>query len=189
MGGALAVVAAACAVLALSCTAGQQTTDTSASDPVARGRYLTTVAGCNDCHTPGGLYGAPDSTRLLSGSEVGWTGFWGTTFARNLTPDSTGLAAWSEEDIVRALRQGQRPDGSPILPPMPWPAYANLTDEDARAIAAFLKSIPAVNHPVPDRLPPGTPAPTALVFPPPPAWDGQNLPPPPTAPADTSAAP
>ncbi len=135
-----------------------------------------------DCHTPGTLYGAPDTTRLLSGSELGWQGPWGTTYARNLTPDpETGLGKWTQADIVKALRIGQRPDGSPILPPMPWPSYARLSDEDLHALAAYLKSIPAVNHKVPDRLPPGTKAPAALIFPPPPAWDAQNLPPPPGA--------
>jgi hypothetical protein len=110
--------------------------------------------------------------RRLAGSEVGWTGPWGTSYARNLTPDSaTGIGAWSEDDIVKALRTGQRADGSELLPPMPWPNYAQMTDEDAYALAAYLKSIPAVSHGVPDKLPPGQGAPAALVFPPPPAWD------------------
>src|SRR5882672_3685542 len=64
---------------------------------VARGLYLTTVMSCNDCHTPGGLFGAPDFWRKLSGSELGWKGPWGTSFARNLTPDTdTGIGYWSE---------------------------------------------------------------------------------------------
>ena len=70
---------------------------------------------------------------------------------------------------------------------MPWPIYTHLTDEDAHAVAAYLKTIPAVSHHVPDRLPPGAKAPAALVFPPPPAWDAQNLPPPSAAATDTSA--
>src|SRR5689334_8822018 len=53
----------------------------------ARGGYLVSIAGCNDCHTPGTFYGAPDHARLLSGSEMGWAGPWGTVYAANLTPD------------------------------------------------------------------------------------------------------
>jgi mono/diheme cytochrome c family protein len=173
------------AVFAISCA--NQKAEAPATSPVERGRYLVNVMGCGDCHTPGTLYGAPDATRLLSGSELGWTGPWGTTYARNLTPDSTGIAGWSEQDIVNAIKLGQRPDKSPILPPMPWPTFASLTDEDAHAVAAYLLSIPPVSHRVPDRLPPGTIAPTALTFPPPPAWDAQNLPPPAAAGGDTAA--
>jgi mono/diheme cytochrome c family protein len=91
-------------------------------DSIARGRYLVTISGCNDCHTPGYLYGVPDTTRLLSGSEVGWQGPWGVSYARNLTPDSTtGIGTWTSEQIVNAIRAGLRPDGSPIPPAaMPW---------------------------------------------------------------------
>jgi mono/diheme cytochrome c family protein len=169
------------AVVAISCASRQAAAPTTSLSPVERGKYLVTVLGCGDCHTPGSLYGAPDTTRLLAGSELGWTGPWGTSYPRNLTPDSTGIGSWSEEDIVHAIRTGQRPDHSPLMPPMPWPDFAHLTDDDARAVAAYLKTIPAVSHRVPDRLPPGAPAPTALVFPPPPAYDAQNLPPPPGA--------
>src|SRR2546428_607543 len=54
---------------------------------VARGAYLVSFAGCDDCHSPGALYGFPDSTRRLSGSELGWQGPWGVSYGRNLTPD------------------------------------------------------------------------------------------------------
>ena len=157
----------------------------SAADQLARGKYLSIVGGCIDCHTPGTFYGAQDTTRNLSGSELGWTGPWGTTYPRNLTPDpETGLGKYSAEDIVRAIRAGQRLDGSAMLPPMPWPNYAQMTDEDLLALATYLKAIPAVSHKVPDRLAPGIKPPAALTFPPPPAWDAQNLPPPPAAPAE-----
>ena len=137
------------------------------------GRRLTVVTGCVDCHTPGTMYGAPDMSRNLSGSELGWSGPWGTTYASNLTPDpATGLGEWNEEQIVTAFRTGKRPDGSPILPPMPWPNYASLTDEEAYAIAAYLKSLPPVVHAKVATVPPGQkPTTPALTFPPPPAWD------------------
>jgi len=104
------------------------------------------------------------------------------TYPRNLTPDpETGIGNWSEDDIVKAFRTGQRADGSAILPPMPWPGYAHMPDEDAYAIAAYLKSLPPVKHKVPDKLPPGAKmlATTAFNLPmPPPAWDAPRTPPP-----------
>jgi len=158
-----------------------------AVDPITRGKYLVMVAGCNDCHTPGSLYGQPDTTRLLSGSELGWQGPWGVSYARNLTPDlETGLGAWTEDDIVQALRTGKKKSGVPILPPMPWPEFAGMSAEDLRAVAVYLKSIPPVKHKVPDIVPPTQKATgSILVFPPPPAWDAQNLPAP--APAETQS--
>ncbi|MBI1796435.1 MAG: c-type cytochrome [Candidatus Eisenbacteria bacterium] len=147
-------------------------------EKLARGEHLVVVLGCGDCHTPGSLYGAPDAHRLLSGSELGWTGPWGTSYARNITPDSTtGIGTWSADDIVKAIRVGQRPDGSPILPPMPWQDFANLTDDEAYAVAAYIKSVAPVAHKVSDRLRPGVRAPAALVFPPPPKWDAPLTPP------------
>ena len=142
------------------------------SKQVARGEYLVTAMGCGDCHTPGTLYGSPDFSRRLSGSELGWKGPWGVTYARNLTPDETGLAKWSEKDIVNALRTGMRPDGSVLQPPMPWPNLVRLSDEDAYAVAAYLKSLPAISHKVPDRVAPSQPvAGSVIEFPPPSAWD------------------
>ena len=145
-----------------------------------RGEYLATVIGCNDCHTPGVLFGAPDFSRKLSGSELGWRGPWGVTYARNLTPDlETGIGKWSEAEIVKALRTGQRPDGSVLLPPMPYQDFAIMTDNDAYAIAAYLKSIPPIQHKVPDRVPPGQePTGSFLTFPAPSAWDAPRKPPP-----------
>lgn len=144
-----------------------------AVDPVARGEYLTTIMGCNDCHTPGYLYGAPDDTRKLSGSEVGWAGPWGVAFAANLTPDpETGLGNWSDEEIITALKTGQRPDGRMLAPFMPYQNFASLTDEDVQAIVAYLRSLPPIVHAEPAPVPPGeTYAGTAVQMPPPSAWD------------------
>jgi mono/diheme cytochrome c family protein len=140
------------------------------------GERLTYVGGCNDCHTPGTFYGNADAKRRLSGSELGWEGPWGVTYPRNLTPDmETGIGKWTEDDIVRAIRTGVRPDKSPLLPPMPWPMYAHMTDQEAYAVAAYLKSMPPVKHKVPDRQPANGKAIGArLTFPPPPAWDMQH---------------
>ncbi len=184
-GAALVVFAAALGLVGLaSCTAkapeGGSATGTAATpaamtpeQKIARGRYLVTIGSCNDCHTPGFFYNAPDSARLLSGSELGWVGPWGTSHAANLTPDmETGIGKYTEDEIVKTFRTGVRPNGSPLQPPMPWMNLAFMNDEDAYAIAAFLKSIPPVVHQVPATSPPGTkPGPHDFVFPPPSAWD------------------
>jgi hypothetical protein len=173
----LAAFAAAVAVasVTVSCSppAQQASAGPSAADTLARGKYLVTLMGCQDCHTPGTFYGAPDASRQLSGSEVGWHGPWGVSYARNLTPDrETGLGTWSREQIVTALRTGQRPDGTPLMPPMPWPNYSALTDADAVAVAAYLQSIPAVAHRVPAKIAAGQPVTgPAIAIPPPGAWD------------------
>jgi mono/diheme cytochrome c family protein len=140
---------------------------------VELGRKLVMVSACNDCHTPGTLFGAPDFDRELSGSELGWQGPWGTTYARNLTPDlETGLGYYKEQEIVDALKSGRRLDGEPMLPPMPWQNLAAYSDNELHAIAAFILSVKAVSHKVPDKLAPGTP-PTGsfVVFPAPSSWD------------------
>jgi len=166
------------AALTLSCRRAPRVTEnrevvSTQRDKLQRGEYLAVVAGCDDCHTPGGMYGAMDKSRRMSGSELGWKGPWGTSYSRNLTPDvETGIGSWTEEDIVRALRTGVARDGRKLLPPMPWPNYARYSDDDAYALAAYLKSLPAVQHRVPLVVPPdGTPEGAVLAIPPPPAWD------------------
>lgn len=140
---------------------------------LARGEYLATTMGCNDCHTPGTLFGGPDFARRLAGSEVGWKGPWGISFARNLTPDlETGIGYWSEDELVNALRTGLKNDGKPMLPPMPWPNCTRLTDEDIHALAGYLLSLPPVKHKVPDALPPGgSYSGPVIEMPAPGAWD------------------
>jgi mono/diheme cytochrome c family protein len=118
---------------------------------IERGRYLATIGGCGDCHTPGYFLGKPDLKRELGGSEVGFEiPAVGVFYGPNLTPDKeTGLGAWSEADIIKALKTGVRPDGRQLVPVMPWPALAKLTPGDARAIVAYLKSLPPVKNKVP----------------------------------------
>jgi mono/diheme cytochrome c family protein len=180
----LAALAAAVATLSCAKPAEKTPAPMTEAQKVERGLYLTTIEGCNDCHTPGTFYGAPDFGRKLSGSELGWVGPWGTSYARNLTPDmETGLGKWSADDIVKAIRTGQRPDATVLVPPMPWQMFSNLTDEDAYAIAAYLKSLPPVSHKVPDKKAPGSkPDKNDWVLPAPPAWDAPKA-----AAADTAA--
>jgi mono/diheme cytochrome c family protein len=137
-----------------------------ASDPqIERGRYLASFGGCMDCHTRGYFFGKPDMANYLAGSEVGFEipGL-GVFHGPNLTPDKeTGLGNWTSEQIVAALQKGVRPDGRMLAPIMPWRALANLTKEDALAIAAYLKSLPPVRNKVPGPFGP-TEKPTSFVM-------------------------
>jgi mono/diheme cytochrome c family protein len=122
-----------------------------AESPATRGKYLATVAGCNDCHTPGYFFGKPDMARFLGGSEVGFEipGL-GVFHGPNLTPDKeSGLGNWGSEQIVTAIQTGFRPDGRGLAPIMPWRAFASLSKSDAQAIAAYLQSLPPVKNKVP----------------------------------------
>ena len=123
----------------------------SAETQVERGKYLVELGGCTDCHTPGNFLGHPDLARYLGGSDVGFgiPGH-GVFVGPNLTPDKeTGLGNWTEQQIVTAITKGERPDGRMLAPVMPWMGLSHLTHSDALAIAAFLKSIPAVKNKVP----------------------------------------
>lgn len=116
---------------------------------VARGKYLVTIGGCSDCHTPGTFLGKPDMSRYLGGSDVGFALPQGVFVGRNLTPDkATGLGTWTRRQIVTALTTGVRPDGRVLAPIMPWRAFSHLTPRDALAIATYLKSLPPVVHKV-----------------------------------------
>ena len=122
-----------------------------AGDLVERGRYLVTVMDCSGCHNQGAMSPNPQAGYL----EGGTFGFdmpgAGIFWPPNLTPHpENGLGAWSEAEIVAALRTGARPDGRQLSPVMPWPNYAKLTDADAQAIAAYLKSLPPSARKVPD---------------------------------------
>jgi hypothetical protein len=90
---------------------------------------------------------------LIGGDFTSFTLPFGIVYSANLTPDKeTGLGNWTEEMFIKALRTGMHlgAEGRPILPPMPWPEFRNFTDEDLKAIFAFLKSIPAIHNPVSD---------------------------------------
>ena len=152
-----------------------------AVDAVDRGRYLVTVAGCNDCHTPfkmGPNGPEPDMTRMLAGhpqelqmppapagqgpwvwsgaaTNTAFAGPWGVSYASNLTPEpNTGLGIWTEELFIKALRTGRHwGQARPILPPMPWQNYSRMTDDDLKAMYAYLRTIPPVANSVPESIP------------------------------------
>jgi hypothetical protein len=141
-----------------------------------RGKYFVTVMDCNGCHTPF-KNGEPDMTRMLSGhpqnvpisgkpamapgfsteineTNTAWAGPWGVSFTTNLTPDrATGIGAWTEQTFINAIRQGKRSGaGRPLLPPMPWRMYGQLTDDDLKSIFAYLRTIPAIANRVPNAI-------------------------------------
>src|SRR5271170_81068 len=132
---------------------------------IDRGKYLVTIASCNDCHTPGYFLGKPDFSRTLAGSEVGFTipGL-GAFVGRNLTPDKeTGLGGWTDDQIISAITAGVRPDGRKLAPIMPWQELAHLSSDDARAIVAYLRSLPPVKNAIPGPFGPKE-TPSTLVF-------------------------
>lgn len=139
---------------------------------VNRGRYLVEIAGCAACHTDGALIGEPNGARLLAGSYLGiaYTNpfrdtFPGVAYPSNLTPDPrTGLGNRSDAQIAAAIRSGDPTSGAGHLVVMSWPLYQQMSDDDVNAIVMYLRSIPAVEHQVPERVPPGTRAKTLYVY-------------------------
>ncbi|MFN7965083.1 MAG: diheme cytochrome c-553 [Acidobacteriota bacterium] len=155
--------------------------DPSQFPEIERGRYLVTVSGCNDCHTPLKLTPngpVPDESRLLSGHpenfklgpapklESGWmfvgadtmtafVGPWGVSYARNITSDTeTGIGWMPLEMFVQSMRTGKHfGAGRPILPPMPVQNFKYFTDEDLKAIHAYLLSTKPVKNHVPESVP------------------------------------
>jgi mono/diheme cytochrome c family protein len=182
--GACAVALAAFTFAAEAADGARKVAATRAATQVERGKYIVSTAGCHDCHTPfkptadGGA--EPDMTRALSGHpqdllmppapalpEGPWlvvssgtntahAGPWGVSFTANLTPDpDTGIGTWTARNFRDTIRTGRHfGRGREILPPMPWPVYRNLTDEDLDAVFAYLQSIPPIRNRVPEPLPP-----------------------------------
>lgn len=118
-----------------------------AETPVERGRYLVEVIGaCANCHTPKGPQGDIAARHLAGGFEIREE--FGTAVASNITADAaTGIGAWTDGEIIRAIREGKGRDGRVLGPPMPYPFYRGLSDSDVRAMVAYLRSIrPVVNQ-------------------------------------------
>ena len=148
------------------------------------GEHLVTVSACHDCHTPKKMtdHGPDiDSSLLLSGHPsqldlpdlnrheleskgvtattdlTSWVGAWGISYTANLTSDATGIGNWKEEQFIYAIRNGVMKglSGSrPMLPPMPWQMYRNMTDDELKAIFAYLKSTKPIHNIVPQPTPP-----------------------------------
>lgn len=146
---------------------------------VKRGEYLVNTIGCDDCHSPKKMgamgpeviaelrFSGYPSNRPLPQGDTGIThkgmailnqdltcaiGPWGTTFSANITSDSTGIGNWTEAQFIKAIREGKSKglDGNrPLLPPMPWQNFAKMTDEDLKAIFAYLTTTKPVRNVVP----------------------------------------
>ncbi len=117
---------------------------------LARGTYLMEgIVACGNCHTPKDAGAVPIEAMRLAGAFVIQEPVF-KAYAPNITMDEeTGIGTWSDEEIILAIREGVRPDGTIIGPPMPMPSYRNMSDYDARAIVAYLRSVPPVRNVVP----------------------------------------
>lgn len=148
------------------------------------GEHLVLIGGCHDCHSPKkmtpkgpevdfslALSGhpakmpIPDVNRkemeskglIVTQTLTSWVGPWGVSFAANLTSDQTGTGNWEESNFITALRKGKHKGVETerdILPPMPWQMYQKMTDEELKAIFAYLRSTKPIKNVVPEPLPP-----------------------------------
>lgn len=151
---------------------------------IERGKYLVNAMGCDDCHSPkrmgpngveiiqelrfsGYPSNAPVQEIDKENLQKGWVLFagdltssvgpWGQSFSANITSDATGIGNWSEENFLTAIKKGKYKgieSGRDLLPPMPWFAYKNLTDEDLKSIFAFLQTTNPVQNVVPAPIAP-----------------------------------
>ena len=166
----------------LSCTQAGENKPLTQEEMVALGKYIVSTSACNECHTPkiftpNGT--VSDTTRFLAGFPQdeklpsldinllttdkwvsrylsAWVGPWGISYASNLTPDNaTGLGAVTEAMFIKTLREGKlKGVGRPLLPPMPWKEVGKKTDEDLKAIYAYLRTIKPIHNQVPQPVPP-----------------------------------
>ena len=152
------------------------------------GEHLVAIVGCNDCHTPKKMtpqgpdldnslmlsghpaqMPAPEVNRkememkglIVTSTLTAWVGPWGISYAANLTSDATGIGNWEESSFIRALREGKYKgiaSARSLLPPMPWLMYKNMTDDELKAIFAYLKSTKPISNVVPLAQPPASAA-------------------------------
>ncbi|WP_376092023.1 c-type cytochrome [Roseomonas sp. CCTCC AB2023176] len=116
---------------------------------VARGRYIVeSIGGCGNCHTPQGPNGPLPGQHLAGGAVFDEPPF--RAVASNITPDpETGIGRWTDAQLALAIREGKRPDGRIIGPPMPIELYRGISDRDLSAIVAYLRTVPPVRNAVP----------------------------------------
>jgi mono/diheme cytochrome c family protein len=164
----VAVIAAA-TTLVTATSSGAQQPAAGNNALVERGRYLVRITGCHDCHSPKvkgmtpdldrSLSGRPSTTPLPSPSKdevhasadlTAWQGPWGYSVASNLTPEpTTGIGTrYNEASFIATMRTGKKPNGTPIMPPMPSEVYQNMTDDDLKSIFAYLRTIKPIRNAV-----------------------------------------
>jgi mono/diheme cytochrome c family protein len=160
------VLAVALGVAFAASAAGQATknaTSMKAHDPVReRGRYVVTISGCNDCHTPNYALngGKVDESQLLVGDSLGWRGAWGTTYPVNLR---LYMQEFTENEWVAKAKHLQ------TRPPMPWFNVNQMSEADLRAVYRYIRSLTPVGSPAPAYVPPNQePKPPYVTFPAPP---------------------
>jgi len=106
-----------------------------------RGQYLSKAAGCVGCHTE-----ERDNAQPFAGGRALKTPF-GTFYGPNITPHpEAGIGRWTEQDFVRALREGRRPDGAHYFPAFPYPSFTRINDQDLRDLWAYLRTLPPSNR-------------------------------------------
>jgi mono/diheme cytochrome c family protein len=163
----VSAAATVAAVLSISAPADAQQPGSNAA--VERGRYLVRITGCHDCHSPKvqgmtpnldlALSGRPSTTQLPTETKTevhaspdltAWTGPWGFSVASNLTPEpTTGIGTrYNEASFIATMRTGKKPNGTPIMPPMPSDVYQNMTDDDLKAIFAYLRTVKPIRNAV-----------------------------------------
>ena len=141
------VVATIVAGLFVSSVGGARAADDAL---VARGAYLVNgPVACGSCHTPLGPDFKPIADKTLAGGfhfdEMAFN-----TYSANITPDKeTGIGNWTDEEIIHAIREGAEKDGRIIFPPMPVPTYNNMSDDDVKAIVAYLRTVKPVKNEIP----------------------------------------
>lgn len=173
-----------CAETSSQTMEGETTVRATLQDTIDRGHHLVEAVGCHDCHTPkrmGEMGPELVQDLLLSGypgdrpfekphleaTKQGWylmnpdltafIGPWGVSFSANLTSDETGIGNWTLDQFLVAMREGKSKglnDNRPLLPPMPWQAYGQFSDEDLAAIFTYLKSTKPIRNVVPPPIPP-----------------------------------
>jgi mono/diheme cytochrome c family protein len=115
-----------------------------AETPLERGTYLMRgIVACGNCHTPKGPQGELPGMELAGGVTFQEDVF--TAVSPNITPDAeTGIGKWTDAQIIAAIREGKRPDGTIIGPPMPIALYREMADDDVNAILAYMRSVKPV---------------------------------------------
>jgi mono/diheme cytochrome c family protein len=120
------------------------------TDTLAHGKYLVeTIAGCGNCHTPHLADGSLDPNMPFAGAFVIEEPIF-KAYAKNITPDmETGIGSWTDDEIVNAIRNGQKRDGTFYGPPMSFGWYKRMSDTDVRAIVAYLRTVKPIRNEVP----------------------------------------
>ncbi|WP_189993840.1 cytochrome c [Thalassobaculum fulvum] len=120
-----------------------------AETPVERGRYLVeSIAGCGNCHSLQDANGPIPGKEYAGGPPIQDAAF--DAWPANITPDEeTGIGSWTDDEIVRAIREGVTRDGRVMGPPMPFWLYRGIADDDAKAMVAYLRTVKPVKNKVP----------------------------------------